>query len=72
MLAVDERVEHTLIWTGMKAREESSVYSHCLPVTSPAPVPMSLVGLGCVKTLFRNERILAKRQCEPFPALTKP
>ena len=50
MRALVERVEHTLIWTGMKAREELSVYSHCLPVTSPAPVPMSLVGLGRVET----------------------
>lgn len=33
---------------------------------------VSAMGLGCVKTLFRNERILAKRQCELFPALTKP
>jgi hypothetical protein len=33
---------------------------------------MSQMGLGCVETLFRNERILAKRQCEPFPTLTKP
>ena len=35
-------------------------------------LPMSLMGLGCVETLFRNERILAKWQCEAFPALTKP